>query len=75
MGYGMKITLELPDALGRKFKSSVPNGSRSRMIAELLAERLAKVDASLEKAAKRANTFKNLNRDMKDWEALNEVED
>jgi hypothetical protein len=68
---GMKITLELPNALVRKFKSSVPNGRRSGMVVELLAKRLANVDASLERAAKKANTFRHLNSDMKHWEALN----
>ena len=78
MGYGlweMKITLELPDALGRKFRATVPNGRRSKLVAELLTERLKSAESSLERAAKKANTFKKVNLDMKDWEALNETED
>lgn len=75
MGYGMKITLELPDSLARKFKATVPNGQRSRLIAELLAERLGTVESSLERAAKKANALTAVNEEMKDWEALNEAED
>ncbi len=71
----MKITLELPDALGRKFKAMVPNGGRSRLVASLLAERLEMAEGSLERAAKKANTFSQVTGDMKDWESLNEAED
>ena len=72
---GMKITLELPEPLARKFKATVPNGQRSKLVAKLLAERLKLAETSLERAAKKANTFKQLNADMKDWEALNEAQD
>ena len=75
MGYGMKITLELPDALARKFKATVPNGRRSKLLAELLSERLKSQESALERAAKKANSFKQVTADMKNWEALNEVED
>ena len=75
MGYGMKITLELPDALARKFKATVPNGKRSKLISELLSERLKAQESNLERVAKKANAFKQVAADMKDWEALNEVED
>jgi len=75
MAYGMKITLELPDALGRKFKATVPDGHRSKLVAKLLAKQLNAVETSLERAARKANTFKAVNREMKDWEALNESED
>ena len=75
MGYGMKITLELPDELGRQFKARVPNGRRSKLVADLLSKRLKLEENSLERAAKKANTFRRLNAEMKDWEALNEAED
>ncbi len=71
----MRITLELPEALGRKFKATVPNGRRSKLVAELLGKRLKLAETSLERAAKKANTFKAVNLEMKDWEALNEAED
>jgi len=70
----MKITLELPDPLVRKFKARVPNGRRSALIAELLAERLMLTEGALERSAKKANRFKRVNQEMKDWEALNEAE-
>lgn len=75
MGYGMKITLELPDDIGRKFKATIPNGQRSKLVAELLSKRLKTADDSLERAAKKANRFRAVNEDMKAWEALNEAED
>jgi len=75
MGYGMKITLELPEDLGRKFKATVPNGQRSKLVAELLSKQLKTVEDSLDRAAKKANTFSAVNGDMKAWEALNEAED
>lgn len=75
MGYGMKITLELPDALARKFKATVPNGRRSKLVADLLSKRLRRQEGALERAAKKANTFRQVTAEMKDWEALNEVED
>lgn len=71
----MKITLELPDHLARKFKATIPNGRRSKLVAELLAKRLDLAEDSLERAAKKANAFKQVNAEMKDWEALNEAED
>ena len=71
----MKITLELPDGLARKFKATVPSGRRSKLIAELLAGQLRSREDALERAAKRANTFKQVAADMKHWEALNEAGD
>jgi hypothetical protein len=71
----MKITLELPDELGRKFKATIPNGQRSKLVAELLSKRLKSAEGSLESAAKKANTFKAVAEDMKAWEALNEAQD
>lgn len=75
MGYGVKITLEIPDTLGRRFKATVPSGGRSKLVAELLAERLSVVENSLERAAKKANGFASVTADMKAWEALNEAQD
>ena len=49
---GMKITLELPDALGKKFKATVPNGRRSKLVAGLLSKRLRDQGTALERAAK-----------------------
>jgi len=72
---GMKITLELPDALGKKFKATVPNGRRSKLVAKLLAGRLKAAESALERAAKKANTFRKVSVEMKDWEALNETAD
>jgi hypothetical protein len=71
----MKITLDLPDETGRKFKAAIPSGQRSKLVAELLSKRLKTAEDSLEAAAKKANKFRMVNKDMKAWEALNEAED
>ena len=49
--------MELPDALARRFKATVPNRRRSRIIAELLAKKLKSSESALERAARKANTF------------------
>ena len=70
MEFDMGFTLELPEALGRKFKATIPIHQRSRFVAKLLVSRLETVENSLERAAKKANTFTRLNAEMKDWRAL-----
>ena len=48
------------------------------MIAEeitTLTERLKAAECSLERAAKKANTFTKVNMEMQDWETLNEAAD
>jgi hypothetical protein len=70
MGYHTKITFELPDDLVRRFKAAVPNGHRSRLVAQLLTKRLKLAESSLERAAKKANSFRKVNAEMRDWEGL-----
>ncbi len=38
----MKFTLELPDGFGRRFKATIPNGRRSRLVADEDMERIEK---------------------------------
>lgn len=67
----MKVTLELPAPLVHQFRARVPSGERSKFIADLLAKKLQGPGGALEQAARKANTLRRVNRDMKDWEALN----
>lgn len=48
-----RINITLPDDLIRDFKRSIPNGKRSKFIADVLDEKLKKVDlkSQLKKSA------------------------
>lgn len=71
----MKITFELPPPVVQRLRANVPSGQRSRFVANLISAQLEKQGNFLERAAQKANTLRKVNRDMKDWEALNEYED
>ena len=71
----MKVTFELPPPLVQRFRAHVPNGERSKFVADLLSKKLHGKSSALEQAAKKANKLHRVNREMKDWEALNEYED
>lgn len=79
MGYGyhtvMKMTFEIATPVALRFKSAVPSGKRSGVITDLLAQRLCVEEASLEAACRKANRLEKVNREMKDWERLNESAD
>jgi hypothetical protein len=47
---------------------------RSQFVADLIVTKLRKKGNLLERAAQRANGLRGVNRDMKDWEALNEYD-
>ena len=63
----MKMTFEIPDIIGERFKAVVPRGSRSPLVAKLIERRL--VENNLDEACRKAN---DLNLDLSDWEKLNE---
>ncbi len=67
----MKMTFEIPDPIGERFRSAVPKGARSPVVAELLQQRLESLETDLEAACRKAN---RLNLDLADWEKLNESE-
>jgi len=71
----MKVTFELPPPVVQRLRSHVPSGERSKFVAELISRKLQNQDNALERAAQKANTLRNVSRDMKAWEALNEYED
>ena len=71
----MKVTFELPPPVVRRLQSRVPSGERSRFVADLITRKLRNQGNALECAAQKANSLRKVNRDMKDWEALNEYED
>ena len=71
----MKVTFELPPPVVQRLRSNVPSGERSKFVADLISKKLQNQGNTLERAAQKANTLRKVNRDMKDWEALNEYED
>ncbi len=71
----MKVTFELPPPVVQRLRAHVPSGERSRFVAELITKELRGKGNALEAAAKKANSLHRVNREMKDWEALNGYED
>jgi hypothetical protein len=71
----MKVTFELPPPLVHRLRSHVPNGERSRFVADLIYKKLQGKGSALEQAGRKANSLRKVSRDMKAWEALNENED
>lgn len=71
----MRITLSLPDALARKFQSAVPSRQRSRLVATLLEQELARKKSVLEAACRAANQDKALEREIEEWQAIEDVPD
>jgi hypothetical protein len=70
----MKVTLELPPPLVQRLRACVPSGQRSKFVADLITRKLQDHGSALERSAQKANRLRKVNRDMKDWEALNEHE-
>ena len=70
----MKVTFELPPPLVHRLRTHIPSGERSGFVADLISKNLRGKESALEQAARKANTLRKVNRDMKDWEALNEHE-
>ena len=71
----MKVTFELPPPVGHRLRSYIPSGERSKFVADLISRKLQNKGNVLEQASQKANTLHKVNRDMKDWEALNGYED
>lgn len=71
----MKVTFELPPPLVQRLRAHVPNGKRSKFVADLISRKLQSKGTALEQSAKTANKLARVNREMKDWESLNEYED
>jgi len=67
----MKMTFNLPDGLARQFQSTYPQEQQSGVVAGLLAKELRADDNQLAKACRGANSLKQVEKDMEDWEKLN----
>ncbi|PWU09337.1 MAG: hypothetical protein C5B50_27575 [Verrucomicrobia bacterium] len=73
--FPMKVTFELPQPIVQRLRAHIPSGERSRFVADLISKKLSSKSTVLEEAARKANTLSHVNRDMRDWEALNGYED
>jgi hypothetical protein len=72
--FRMKVTFELPPLVVQRLRSHVPCGERSKFVADLIIRKLRNRGNALERAAQKANAFRGVNREMKDWESLNDYE-
>jgi hypothetical protein len=70
----VKVTYELPPELVSRLNARVPRGQRSGFVKESIEKRLGRENILVSAAAK-ANKLSRVNREMKDWEALNGTED
>ena len=70
----MKAAFELPPPILQRLRAHVPNGKRSRFAADVFARKLQHSTTALEKAAQKASRLRQVNQDMKAWEALNRYE-
>ena len=68
----MKMTFAIPDAVGRKFRDSVPPGERSATVSQLLSKRLRPSATELAATCRRVNRLKTLEREMVDWEKFDD---
>ncbi len=68
----MKIVLEIPARLVKRFKASVPSGQRSAVITRLLEREVAEKSKRDETVCRRVNRLKRLSAEMAEWEKMDE---
>jgi hypothetical protein len=68
----MRITLSIPDALGRRFLAAVPSRKRSATVARLLTRELALEEKRLEEACMAANRDVALSAEVREWQAFDD---
>ena len=71
----MRITLSIPDPIARRFRAAVPPRHRSRLVAELIEQELAKRDEALAAACIAANSDTALDQEIDDWQAFDDEVD
>jgi metal-responsive CopG/Arc/MetJ family transcriptional regulator len=63
-----EMLIKIPEELAAKFKSAVPRGERSKVIAKLIEEEIRRRDDKLYKIALELEKNEKLNEEMKDWD-------
>jgi hypothetical protein len=69
----MKVTFNLSPSLVRRLRAHISKGKRSDFVSNLISKELSTEANAIERAGKKANTLGRVNRDMKDWQALNHI--
>lgn len=68
----MRITLSIPESVARRFRTSVPQRQRSRLVTALLERELARREGSLAQACLAANRDRTLETEIDEWQAFEE---
>ena len=68
----MRITLSIPDAVGRRFRAAVPPRFRSQLVTHLIEAELAARDDALVAACRAANADGALDREIDEWQAFDD---
>jgi len=68
----MRITLSIPDPIGKRFLTAVPSRKRSATVARLLARELALQEKSLEDACRAANHDVVLSAEVQEWQSFDD---
>jgi len=68
----MRVTISLPDELASRFHVAVPPRHRSKLIARLLSETLAKREDSLAAACRAANRDAALVKEVDEWQSYDD---
>ena len=68
----MRVTLSLPDEIGRRFLDAVPPRHRSRLVAKLLEEELAKKEDLLAAVCIAANNDSALEQEIDEWQSFDD---
>jgi len=63
-----EMLIKIPEELATKFKSIVPRGERSKIIAKLIEEEVGRRDEKLYKIALELEKNEKLNKEMKEWD-------
>jgi hypothetical protein len=75
MVYGchtMKMTFQVPDQVGRKFRKAIPPGKRSALIVSFMANATAMKEDAVIAACQRANRLAKVDAENKDWEKFDD---
>ena len=71
----MRVTVSLPDEIGRRFLITVRPRQRSRLVARLLEEELAKDEDLLAAACVEANNDTALEQEIEEWQSFDDLAD
>jgi len=65
-----EMLIKIPEELAAKFRSIVPRGERSKIIAKLIEEEVKRRDEKLYKIALELERNEKLNKEMEEWDVV-----